>query len=77
MIKDLAPSYSDIQLADSAGFPRLIDNEKIIHQSMKAKSASLLMSQERKPSRSRRLVIPNPRPEFQNKFSSHVNVKSR
>ena len=57
MLKDLATSYPDIQLADSAGFPRLIDNEKINHQSMEAKSASLLMSQERKPSRSRQLLF--------------------
>ena len=44
MLKDLATSYPDIQLADSAGFSHLIDNEKINHQSMEAKSASLLMS---------------------------------
>ena len=44
VIKDLATSYSDIQLADSAGFSHLIGGEKINHQSIEAKSASLLMN---------------------------------
>ena len=37
VIKDLATSYPDIQLADSAGFSPLIVGEKKIHQSVKAK----------------------------------------
>ena len=37
MLKDLATSYPDIQLADSAGFSPLKVGEKKIHQGMKAK----------------------------------------
>ena len=78
MLKDLATSYPDIQLADSAGFSPLIEGEKKIHQSMKAKICFFTTELGKEFKFLKAICLFQFRVNnSKTNFISHVNVKSR